>query len=160
MLTRIQKSKANDAAIVNAGGGLTVDFGDSQDLRVIADQLLRLDHILETNSKVYEALLRELHLHGQDDVLHNQHGFDSKMNPYLAETDLQRNRVLSLLKRMRSSSELVGQCFGIFLQALMNLDAKYHRCKGAVCAPRKRADHDGNHEASTKRQQDDASCQP
>lgn len=109
----MQKSKANDAAVDSTDQGLNIGFGDNQDLRVIADKLLRLDHILKTNSDVCEALLQQLRLRLPNDGLHFENETDLKMNPYLVEAGLQRNRVRTLLKRMGSSSELVSRYFDI-----------------------------------------------
>ncbi|KIW06545.1 uncharacterized protein PV09_02975 [Verruconis gallopava] len=104
------KSKANDAAVAsigNSNGILTIDFGDSQDLRVIADKLLRLDHILETNSRVYRDMVKTIQCQDPNVSLDEKSENHGNIGSSLVETELQRSRVLSLLKRMGSSSELM-----------------------------------------------------
>ena len=87
----------------------TIDFGDAQRLRVIGDELLRIDHILETNLMVCKNLTGFSRLSRGESPTRLKAEAAHRAIFSVTETELQRNRVASLLKRMGSSSELVSE---------------------------------------------------
>ena len=105
MLMKGQKSKANDSAvsaIADPRKSTSINFGDTQDLRVIADKLFRLEHVLGTNIKICRRLTNIGDLAG---IKTTSSSLGS--NLCLDETELQRDRILALQKRLSSSSDLV-----------------------------------------------------
>ena len=86
---------------------MTIDFGDTQDLRVIADKLHRLEHILKTNLEVCLTLKKTS---GELCLLDHQSTATDRasgLDYCVTEHGLQCARASSLIQRLGSSSELV-----------------------------------------------------
>jgi hypothetical protein len=89
---------------------MTIEFGDTQSMRVIGDKVLRIDYILDNNFEVCQRLagLTTLWDRGNSTAIQG-HVTSSAMPEFFGiETKQQRQRVTSLLKRMGASSELVS----------------------------------------------------
>ena len=90
---------------------MTIEFGDTQSMRVIGDKVLRIDHILDNNVTVCQRLAKLDVLWSIATATSTKRPATSSSMPdfFEVETELQRHRVTSLLKRMGASSELVSR---------------------------------------------------
>lgn len=108
-----KKQKANDAAVSSdevRDTTMTIEFDDTQRMRVIGDKALRVEHILGNNIAVFKILATLLvsdHKTSTDQGPTLTSGF-SALTFCQTESDLQLRRIASLLKRMNASSELVS----------------------------------------------------